>query len=80
MVEKHTKGEIHGCIVCGKPYELYVVYDGNGKFVDMKVMSPGGRPVPNPTRPLVACDVHSEAEVQAAVNRVYGRKGEREDD
>ena len=79
MSEKHTRGEIHGCIVCGKPYELYVVYDSAGKFVDLKVMSAGGRPVPHPTRPLVACDSHTEAEVEAAVNRVYGPPAEDED-
>jgi hypothetical protein len=72
MAEKHTRGEIHGCIVCGKPYELYVVYDSEGKFLDLKVMSEGGRPVPNPQRPLVACFSHSEADVEAAVKRVYG--------
>ena len=25
MTEKFTKGEMHGCIVCGKLYQLYVV-------------------------------------------------------
>ncbi len=79
MSEKHTRGEIHGCIVCGKPYELYVVYDSSGKFVDLKVMSPGGRPVKYPNRPLVACESHSDFEVEAAVKRVYGPREEDED-
>jgi len=72
--DKHTKGEIHGCIVCGKPYQLYVVYDAAGKYLDCKVMSAGGRRVPNPDRPLVACEKHPEAEIERAVQRVYGRK------
>ena len=54
MTEKHTKGEMHGCIVCGKLYQLYVVNDANGKFVDAKVMSVGGKLVPHTTRVLVA--------------------------
>ncbi len=78
MSQTHTKGETHGCIVCGKPYQLYVVYDASGKFIDSKVMSAGGRRVEYPTRPLVACEKHSEAEVEAAVARVYG--GPPEDD
>jgi hypothetical protein len=74
MTEKHTKGEHHGCIVCGKLYELYSVYDANGKFIDCKVMSAGGKRVPDPRRPLVACEKHSEAEIEAAVLRVYGKQ------
>ena len=79
MSETHTRGEIHGCIVCARPYDLYVVYDAHGKFVDLKVMSEGGRPVKHPTRPLVACESHSEAEVKAGVLRAYGPQPEDED-
>jgi hypothetical protein len=79
MTKTHTKGEMHGCIVCGKLYELYVVYDENGKFIDSKVMSAGGRKVDHSTRALVACENHSEAEVEAAVVRVYGEQKEEED-
>ena len=73
MVEKHTKGEWHGCIVCGKLYEVYAVYDASGKFIDCKVMSAGGKRIPNPNRGLVACEKHSEEEIEAAVIRVYGK-------
>ena len=72
MTDTHTKGETHGCIVCGKLYQLYVVYDAQGKFLDSKVMSEGGRRVEYSKRPLVACERHSEAEVEAAIARVYG--------
>ena len=72
MNEKHTKGEMHGCIVCGALYQLYVVIDENGKFVDCKVMTSGGRRVHNSHRPLVACNKHTDAEVEAAVVRAYG--------
>ena len=79
MTESHAKGEMHGCIVCGKLYQLYVVNDAQGKFIGCKVMTPGGHVVPNPDRPLVACDRHSDAEIKAAVTRVYGSPDEEQD-
>ena len=79
MSENHTTGEMHGCIVCGKLYQLYVVRDSSGKFVGCKVMTPGGRLVPDPARPLVACEKHSAKQVEDAVERVYGPKADKED-
>jgi hypothetical protein len=43
MTENITKGEMHGCIVCGKLYQLYVVYDSSGNYIDSQVMSTGGK-------------------------------------
>lgn len=80
MTETHTKGESHGCIVCGKLYQLYVVTDAQGKFVDAKVMSEGGRLVKHPQRALVACETHTKAEVEAAVARAYGTHKDDDDD
>ncbi|MBI3161874.1 MAG: hypothetical protein HYZ23_05165 [Chloroflexi bacterium] len=79
MTEKFTKGETHGCIVCGRLYQMFVVTDANGKFTDAMVMSAGGRLVRNPTRPLVACEGHAGAEIEAAVARAYGSQEEDED-
>ncbi|NOT03466.1 MAG: hypothetical protein HOP27_02585 [Anaerolineales bacterium] len=79
MTEKYTKGEMHGCIVCGKLYQLYVVNDASGKFMDAKVMSAGGKLVPHAGRPLVACEKHSNAEIESAVGRVYGTQNEDEE-
>ena len=72
MPNTKTKGETHGCIVCGKPYQLYVVYDVSGKFIDFKVMSTGAKPVKHAHRPLVACEKHGEDQIEAAVTKVYG--------
>ena len=77
--KKITKGETHGCIVCGRPYSLYVVYDEDGNYVDLQVMSTGGRKVAYEQRPLVACILHSEKQVEAAVARVYGPQRDDED-
>lgn len=74
-----AKGEAHGCIVCGKLYQLYVVHDAEGNYLGSKVMSAGGREVKGFGRPLVACERHTEEEVERAVNRVYGDQQEEED-
>lgn len=76
MSKNETRGETHGCIVCGKPYLLYVVYDASGKFIDFKVMSAGAQPVRYAQRPLVACEKHSSEQIKAAVVKVYGPKKE----
>jgi hypothetical protein len=79
MTESITKGEMHGCIVCGKLYNLYVVYDADGNYLGSKLMSAGGHEVKGAGRPLVACDTHSDADVARAVEMVYGQQN-REDD
>ncbi|MBI5840925.1 MAG: hypothetical protein HZB19_12565 [Chloroflexi bacterium] len=76
MNKKYTKGEMHGCIVCGKLYELYVVYNAQGKFFDCKVMSAGGKRVMHEHRPLVACEKHSQEQIESAVVKVYGKQEE----
>jgi hypothetical protein len=79
MEGNHTKGEMHGCIVCGKLHQLYVVYDAEGRFLDCTVMSGDGKCIPNPERALVACDRHTQAEVERAISRVYGKPGQLDD-
>lgn len=72
MAENITKGEMHGCIVCGKLYQLYVLYDPAGNFIGSKVMTASGQVVQHATRPLVACEKHTTKEIERAVNRVFG--------
>jgi len=74
MTENITKGEMHGCIVCGKLYQLYVVYDPNGNYIDSKVMSAGGKKVSGVNRPLVTCETHSSADIEKAIVRTYGEQ------
>lgn len=76
MTEKQVSTEPHGCIVCGKLYQMLVVRDAHGNFLDAKVMSAGGRVVKYAPRPLAACESHSEEQVEAAVRRVYGEQDE----
>jgi hypothetical protein len=72
MTEKKITTEMHGCIVCGKLYQILVVRDAQGKFTDAKMMSAGGRVVSYAHRPLAACEEHTAEEVESAVQRVYG--------
>ena len=75
-----AKGEAHGCIVCGKLYQLYVVHDSEGNYLGSKVMSAGGKEVTGYNRPLVACEKHTADEIGMAADRVYGRKQKEEDE
>ena len=79
MAEAKAKGEMHGCIVCGKLYQLYVIHDSEGKFIGSRVMSAGGKEVSGYGRPLVACERHTKEEIERAVNRVYGKQKDEED-
>jgi hypothetical protein len=76
MAETNAKGEMHGCIVCGKLYQLLVAYGEKGDFIGSKVMSAGGKEVTGANRPLVACEKHTDDEIERAVNRVYGTQDE----
>lgn len=80
MSETKAKGEMHGCIVCGKLYQLLVVYDADGKYIGSKVMSAGGKEVKDADRPLAACEGHTDKEIERAVERVYGGQWNDEDD
>ena len=70
----NAKGEAHGCIVCGKLYQLYVIHDSEGNYLGSKIMSAGGVEVTGYGRPQVACETHTPDEIGRAADRVYGRK------
>lgn len=70
MNNTEVKGEMHGCIVCGKLHQLYVVYNNSGKYLDCKVMSADGVRVAHPTRPLVACNKHTEDQIKIGLGRM----------
>lgn len=81
MTENRRIVERHGCIVCGKTYDLLVVYQPDGQLLDWTVTSPGGHRVPEAQRPLVACDTHPPDKIQAAYAKRYAsRRAEDEED
>ncbi|MEP7357893.1 MAG: hypothetical protein ABI847_11670 [Anaerolineales bacterium] len=71
MSENINRTEPHGCIICGRSYDMLVVYAPDGHMVDCKVLSFGGHRVADPARPLVACDRHASQEIQAAYAQRY---------
>lgn len=68
MAEKRI-GEQHGCIVCGKIYNLLVVYEKNGNLVDFTLLSGDGKRILGYKKPLIACISHSEKQIQNALER-----------
>ena len=80
MAEDRKVVESHGCIVCGRVYNLLVVYSPQGKLVDCTVTDPGGHRVMDPDRPLVACDRHTQSQIEAALEKHYPGKAQKEDE
>jgi hypothetical protein len=62
-------GEQHGCVVCGKVYELLVVYNDDGTLKDFTLIFGDGRPIFRYEKPLVACNSHSETQIQDALKK-----------
>lgn len=73
MVENRNVTEPHGCVVCGRTYNMLVVYSPSGEMVDCTVTTSGGRRLPDPKKPMVACTTHTEAEIQSAQARKIAR-------
>ena len=68
--------EMHGCLVCGRAFNMLAVYTPDGRLVDCTVTSPGGHCILDERRPLVACDTHNAEEIETAYNRWKFRKVE----
>jgi hypothetical protein len=71
--ENHNIVEVHGCIVCGRLFNMLVVYSSEDRLVNCKVISPGGHQVPDEERLLVACDTHTTKEIEAAYKNWQSR-------
>jgi len=68
MSENTKKVELHGCIVCGKLHNLLVVTTPGGKLVGYTVTGFGCHALPGADSPLVTCDGHTTAEIDAALS------------
>jgi hypothetical protein len=79
MTENRKVIEPHGCIVCGKVYNMFVVYDPAGRMVDCSITDMGGHRVMAPERPLVACDRHTVSAIERALGKHYPGKPQPED-
>jgi hypothetical protein len=69
-----TVGEIHGCLVCARLFNILAVYTLDGKLLDCAVTSPGGQIVPDAQQPLVACETHTTDKIESAYQRWLSRK------
>lgn len=74
MSENKNVVEMHGCIVCGKIFNILAVVTPEGRLVDCTVTSPGGHRVQDERRPLVACDTHTTEEIETAHTRWLSRQ------
>jgi hypothetical protein len=72
--ENKNAVELHGCIVCARVFNVLAVYTPAGRLVDCSVTSPGGHCVRDERQPLVACDAHTEGEIETAYKRWQSRK------
>lgn len=76
MSENKPIVEVHGCIVCGRIFNILAVYTPDGRLLDCTVTSPGGHCIPDELRPLVACDTHTAGEIETAYKKWKARKVE----
>lgn len=72
--------EMHGCIVCGKLYNVLAVYSPYGSLVDWTVSSPDAHIVKEMKHVLVTCNSHTEESIEAAINRWLSRNKEEQDE
>jgi hypothetical protein len=79
MPENKNVVEIHGCLVCARVFNVLAVYTPDGRLVGCSVTSPGGHCVPDKHQPLVACDTHTEEEIEAAYKRWQSRNSKESD-
>ena len=78
--ENHNLVEMHGCIVCGRLFDILVVYSSEDRLVGCKVISPGGHRVPDERRPLAACNTHTAEEIESAYKKWQSRNVKGSDD
>jgi hypothetical protein len=79
MIDNREIHEQHGCVVCGRPHTMLVIYGPDGRFIDATVTTPGGHRVPDPAEPLAACDTHPAEAVKAALARRKARQARQRD-
>jgi hypothetical protein len=80
MSDDREEVEMHGCIVCGRVYNVLAVYSPYGSLVDWTVSSPDARILKEPEHILVACNSHSAEATEAAIKRWLSRNTEEHDE
>ena len=75
MSENKKVTEFHGCIVCGRVFNVLVVYTPDGRLLDCAVTDPGSHCVTGERQALVACDKHTSEEIESAHKKWQSSKG-----
>lgn len=80
MSENTNIVEMHGCIVCGKVYDVLAVYSPEGRFLIGSVTGSGGHCIAGEKQPLVACDTHTADQIDVAHKRWQARNIDDQDE
>lgn len=80
MSDNRNEVEMHGCIVCGRVYNILAVYSPYGSLVDWTVSSPDAHILKEKDHILVACNSHSPEPEEAAYKRWLTRNKEEQDE
>ena len=80
MSNNRKEVEMHGCIVCGRVYNVLAVYSPYGSLVDWTVSSPDARILKETEHILVTCNSHTDEVVEAALERWLSRNKEEQEE
>ena len=76
LSEKTKIVEMHGCIVCGRVFNLLAVYSPEGGLLNCTLTGTGGHCLPDEKQPLVVCNTHTADQIEVAHKRWRFRKME----
>jgi hypothetical protein len=74
MSENTNIVEMHGCLICGRVFNVLAVYSLQGRLLDCSVTGPGGHCLPEEKQPLVVCDTHTTDQIDISYKRWLSRK------
>ena len=74
MSENTNIVEMHGCLICGRVFNVLAVYSPQGRLLDCSVTAPGGYCLPEEKQPLVVCDTHTTDQIDISYKRWLSRK------
>jgi hypothetical protein len=80
MSDNRNEVEMHGCIVCGRVYNVLAVYSPYGSLVDWTVSSPDAHILKEPGYILVACNSHSIESTDMAIKKWLSRNKEEQEE
>lgn len=80
MSDNRNEVELHGCIVCGRVYNVLAVYSAFGSLVDWTVSSLDAHILKEKDHILVSCNSHSPEIQDEAFQRWLSRNEDEQDD